>query len=328
MRPILEILRAVAKEISTDRAMLVAAGCTFYLLLAIFPSMASLVSLYGLVLNPETVVDHIAFLGGLLPTEGMDIIRTQLESLAAADRGSLSFGFIFGLLVTLWSANSGVKTLFEAMNVAYSRTEQRSFIKLTLVTLGFTLGALVLAILLIVAVGVLPIVLRTVGLGRATDTLIELGRWPALFAVIVAGIAVLYRFGPTGSRPPWKRVIPGSILATTVWIVASIVFSWYLANFANYNATYGSLGAVIGFLMWTWISLFIIIAGAEFNAVMERRRKRQGPKPAPVTPPKDGDPQPATPIPASRRNASRWDNGAVLAGLLVAEVLRGRRRSD
>ncbi len=269
-----DVLWRVKDEISDDRVGLIAAGTTFYLLLALFPALAAFVSLYGFVADPVTVADQIAFLGGLMPSAALSVVRDQLLALATADPAKLSFGFVFGFLVALWSANNGVKTLFEAMNVAYDETGQRGFIRLNLITLGFTAAGILVAILMIVAVGVVPAVLATVGLGGATETIISLLRWPVLLVVIITAIAVLYRYGPSRTRAAWRWVLPGSILAAVTWVAASILFSWYLGNFADYNATYGSLGAVIGFMMWTWISIFIFIAGAELNAEMEHQTVR------------------------------------------------------
>ena len=197
-----------------------------------------------------------------------------MQTLATQDSAALSFAFIFGLLFALWSANNGIKTLFEALNVAYDETEKRSFVWLNVVSFLFTLGAIVIGILFIVCVGVVPAVLAFAGLGGAEETLIALLRWPILIVVSSAAISVLYRYGPSRERAKWRWVTWGSALASVAWLVASILFSWYLANFADYNATYGSLGAVIGFMLWTWLSVVILLAGAELNAELEHQTAR------------------------------------------------------
>ena len=222
-----------------------------------------------------TVADHIAFLGGFLPSGGVDLIKTQLQSLAAQNEAALSFGFIFGLALALWSANNGIKTLFEAMNIAYDETEKRSFVRLNLISLGFTLGAIV--------IGILFIVERRRGAGRArlrrarpasprSSSRCFAGRsssspQPSAFPCSTATARA-------GERAKWRWVTWGSVVATALWLLASILFSWYLQNFADYNATYGSLGAVIGFMMWTWISVVIVILGAELNSEMEHQTAR------------------------------------------------------
>ena len=269
-----DILWRVIAEFSEDRATLIAAGATFYLLLSLFPALAAFVSIYGFVADPSTIADHIAFLGGILPTGGYEMIASQLQSLASADQSSLSFGFIIGLLFALYSANNGILTMFEAMNIAYDETEKRSYLKLYGTSLLFTLGAIIIGILFIVSVGIVPAIMHLMRLDGFTEVLISLLRWPVLFAAAVLGISVLYRYGPSRERAKWRWVTWGSAVATIIWIVASVLFSWYLTNFADYNATYGSLGAVIGFMMWTWISVTILIFGAELNSEMEHQTAR------------------------------------------------------
>jgi membrane protein len=270
----LDVLWRVKSEVAADRITLIAAGATYYLLLALFPALAAFVSIYGFVADPVTIADHIAFLGGVLPSGGIELIETQLKSLASQNEAALSVGFIFGLLVALWSANSGIKTLFDALNIAYEEDEKRGFIKLNALSLLFTLGAIVVGILFIVSVGVVPAVLAFVGLGSATELLISLLRWPIIIVVSAAAISLLYRYGPSRERAKWRWVTWGGCFAAIVWLIASILFSWYLSNFADYNATYGSLGAVIGFMLWTWISVVILLLGAELNSELEHQTAR------------------------------------------------------
>jgi membrane protein len=270
----LDVLWRVKSEVAADRITLIAAGATYYLLLALFPALAAFVSIYGFVADPVTIADHIAFLGGVLPSGGIELIETQLKSLASQNEAALSVGFIFGLLVALWSANSGIKTLFDALNIAYEEDEKRGFIKLNALSLLFTLGAIIVGILFIVSVGVVPAVLAFVGLGSVTELLISLLRWPIIIIVSAAAISLLYRYGPSRERAKWRWVTWGGCLAAAVWLIASILFSWYLSNFADYNATYGSLGAVIGFMLWTWISVVILLLGAELNSELEHQTAR------------------------------------------------------
>lgn len=268
-----DIFRRVVSEFSDDRVLLVAAGGAFFLLLALFPALAAFVSLYGVISDPETIADHIAMLGGLLPRSGLDIIKGQLDNLISKTPGDLSLGFLGGLALALWSANSGIKTMFQAMNVAYDEKEKRGFFKLNFVSFCFTLGAMVIGILFIVSVGVVPAALALAGLEGQTEWLISIARWPVVLLVCWAGISVIYRYGPSRSRAEWAWIRWGSFLAAAVWLIASILFSWYLQNFANYDATYGSLGAAIGLMMWTWISLIILILGAELNSEIEHQTK-------------------------------------------------------
>jgi membrane protein len=266
-----DILLRVWSEVNDDRVFLIAAGVTFYLLLALFPALAAFVSLYGFVADPKTIAEHISFLGGLLPTAGLDLIRAQLQSLTAAGDQTLTTGFVVGLLIALWSANSGIKALFDAMNVAYEETEKRGFFALNLLSAAFTLGALLIGVTLLMAVGIVPALLALLRLDRWAEALIAIGRWPILLVCVWLAISLIYRYGPSRRMAKWRWLNWGALLATVVWIAVSIGFSIYLENFADYNATYGSLGAVIGLMMWTWISVIILIIGAEINSEMEHQ---------------------------------------------------------
>lgn len=266
-----DIAWRVWHEINEDRVMLVAAGATFYLLLALFPALTAFVSTYGFFADPATVSHQISTIGSLMPADALAIIEERLDSLVNQEPSALSIGLVFGFLFAYWSANNGVKTLFEALNIAYEETEKRSFIRLNLIALVFTLGAMATAVLIIAAVGIVPIVLEFLSVGAMTEAALGTLRWIILVLVIALGIGVLYRYGPSRERAQWRWVTWGSAFATTVWIGMSIGFSYYLQNFANYEAVYGSLGAVIGFMMWTWISVIILIVGAQINAEMEHQ---------------------------------------------------------
>jgi membrane protein len=269
-----DVLWRVYREIGEDRVTLIAAGAAFYLLLALFPAIGVFVSIYGFVADPATIADQVVFLGGVLPAGGLDLINDQLETLVSQDRSTLSLSLLLSLAVSLWSANNGVKTLFEALNVAYEEEEKRSFVRLNLVAFAFTLGFMVAILLMIAVIGVVPAVLAVLDLGGFSEALIAVGRWVLMLVLVVLGLSMLFRFGPSRARAKWRWISWGSGFVTIVWIVASIAFSYYLQNFADYNATYGSLGAVIGFMLWMWLSVLILIVGAELNAEMEHQTAR------------------------------------------------------
>ena len=200
-----------------------------------------------------------------------EIVQDQLTRLAEQDRAALSFGFAFGLLFALWSASKGVQALFQAMNVAYGEEEKRGFLRFYLTTFAFTLGAILMVVLFVAAIAVVPLILGFAGLGGAAEWAIRILRWVLLFVVAVGAVAVLQLYGPSRRRARWRWVSWGSLLTVAVWLATSIAFSWYLANFGNYHETYGSLGAAIGFLMWLWVSVFVLIAGAELNSEIEHQ---------------------------------------------------------
>lgn len=261
-------------EFSNDRILLVAAGITFYALLALFPALTALVSIAGFVVDPSRVVEQLQSFSGFLPEGALDIIGGQMQRIASQPNNRLSFAFATGLGVALWSANKGIKAMFEGLNVVYDENEERSFLKLTLVSLLFTLGAMMMVVLALGAIVVVPAILGFVGLGALPATLIGLVRWPILFALIVIGIGLLYRFGPSRSPARWRWISVGSLLAASLWVAASALFSWYVTNFSTYNETYGSLGAVIAFMVWMWISSSIVLLGAELNAELEHQTAR------------------------------------------------------
>lgn len=260
----------VFHDVSENRLVSVAAGVTFYVLLAIFPAVAALVSLYGLFADPAEINRHLENLQGVLPSGALEIVGDQVKRLTEAGDRKLGLTVLTGILLSLWSANGGMKSVFDALNIVYEEREKRNFFKLNLVSLCFTAGALLFIVLALGGIVVLPIVFNTVGL--STDAwYVALLRWPALFVVVLLGLAVLYRFGPSRDAPRWRWVTWGSALASFLWLAGSLLFSWYVANFGSYNKTYGSLGAAIGFMTWIWISTIIVLIGAEVNAEMEHQ---------------------------------------------------------
>ena len=261
-----EIGKRVFAGISEHRLMTEAAGVTFYALLAIFPALAALISLYGIFADPKMVSDHLAALQGLLPGGGMDILKEQVTSLTSGEPKALGFGALFGVATSIWSANQGIKALFDALNVVHGVPETRSFLRRTATTLAFTFGAIVFVLLAVAGIVVVPAVLAFVGLGSVTAMLLSVARWPVLLAGIMVFLALVYRFGPSRAGLRMRWLSPGGAFAAVAWLAGSAAFSWYVANFGSYNKTYGSLGAAVGFMTWIWISALIVLVGAELNA--------------------------------------------------------------
>jgi membrane protein len=266
-----DVFWRVWESIGRDHVSLVAAGTAFFGLLAIFPTLAAFVSLYGLVADPDSIRDHVEAIRGVVPEAGVEIIEAQLTRLV--EQGGTTHGvtFLTGLGAALWSANAGMKSLLEAMNVAYDEAEKRSFVRRNLVALAFTLGAMVIVILFILVIAVVPAVIAILGLEGVGVWLLSWLRWPIILIAVGLALAVLYRFGPSREPPQWRWVTPGSVMAAVGWLVVSMLLSWYLSNFADYNDTYGSLGAVIGLMIWFWLSVLVILVGAELNAELEHQ---------------------------------------------------------
>lgn len=269
-----DVFWRLVAQIRRDRVTLVAAGVTFYLILSLFPALTTLVSIYGLVSDPATIANQISFLSAVLPSESLEIVTDQLNTLASQTASSLSIGFLVGLLVALWSARNGISALFEAMNIAYDEKEERGIVRLTLLSLGFTLGGLLIIAVLIAAIAVLPAFFALFPGELWLENMAKLMRWPVLLLILGAGIMVLYRYGPSRDPGKLKWLTWGVGFSLVAWLAASVLFSYYIDNFANYNATYGTLGAAIGFMLWIWLSTLIVIVGAELNAVLERKTAR------------------------------------------------------
>lgn len=266
-----EIIKRTYTQINNDRVLAVAAGVTFYGLLSLFPAITVFVSLYGLIADSSTLGNHIALASAFLPGEAISIVSDQINRITEGDDATLSLALIGGLAFAVWSANAGMKSMIEALNIAYGVWETRSFMRLNLVSLTMTGSALVVLIMLIGAVAAIPVILAYFWLSTTTDMILWIGRWPLVFFLVLVALAALYRFGPDRPGVKWRWISPGGILASVGLLAFSMLFSWYAANFANYNETYGSLGAVIGFLTWMWLSTTVVLVGAEFNSEIERQ---------------------------------------------------------
>ena len=269
-----DILWRTYREMNSDRVLSIAGGVAFFVLLAIFPAITALVSAYGLFFNGSTIANNLSLLNDVVPENVLSIVHEQAARIASNSGGTLSIGFIAGILVSLWSAMGGAKAMIDALNVIYEQKEGRNLIKLNLVALVFTLAGFAAFLLAMAVIVVLPLVLSPIGLGSLTETLTRLARWPVLLVVLLIGLAVLYRYGPDRRAARWQWVTIGSVFAAVTWIVASFLFSWYLTSFANYNATYGSLGAVVGLMIWLWFSTIVVLLGAELNAEIEHQTAR------------------------------------------------------
>jgi membrane protein len=270
-----DILLRVYHGISEDRILLVAAGVTFYLLLSIFPGIAALFSIYGLFANPADIAGHLDALANVAPGGAIDLLREDMTRLASNGGTTLGLGFLVSLAVSLWSTNSGVSAIFDALNIVYEEKERRGLIKYYLTTLTFTFASIAFILLAIAVVVLLPVVLNLIPLPGGTDLLVKIARWPILFVLTALALAALYRYGPSRAEARWRWITWGSAFATVMWIAASVLFSWYVANFGNYNKTYGSLGAIIGFMTWIWISIIVVLVGARADAEMEHQTARE-----------------------------------------------------
>jgi len=260
-------------EISDQNIFLIAGGVTYAVLLALFPGLAALVSLYGLVFDTAQIEKQIAALSGVLPAQTRELLSQELHSLVASSNGALGFAAIIALLLAVWSASRGMSGLITAINIAYEEKERRSFLKFNLIALGLTLGLVISGVIAIGLIAVLPAAVQLLAVGSATKWLLLLVQWPLLIVLVMGGLAVLYRFGPDRDKPRWRWVSPGAIAATVLWIIGSAGFTVYVANFNSYDKTYGSLGGVVVLLTWLYLSALMVLLGAAINAQAERQTR-------------------------------------------------------
>ena len=265
-----DVLRRVFHGISEDRVTTISGGVTFFVLLALFPGLAGLISLYGLFADSSTITQHLSSLEGILPEGGVQILRDQLQQLTSQPPQKLGFATVASLAISLWSANGGLKALFEGLNAVYEEREKRSFFKLNAISLALTFGVLAFVMASLLTITIVPKLLSILDL-PGTGEIVGYARWPVLLVVASLMIAIIYRLGPSRDQPQWRWISPGSIFAAVAWIAASLLFSWYTSHFGSYNKTYGSLGAAVGFMTWIWISTMVILIGAKVNAELERQ---------------------------------------------------------
>ncbi len=277
-----QVSKRVFVQFSAHRVMAVGAGIVFYTLLSVFPAVAALVSLYGLFADASTISTTLSGLAGVIPDGAVQIVHDQVSRLTEKGGGKLGLGFAISLVAAIWSANQGMKALFDGLNIVYDETEKRSFIRLTLITLCVTACALLFLLVALTGVVVLPIVLKFVGLSAGVQNAIELLRWPLLLVIIGFFLSMIYRIGPSRASAQWQWVSYGGAIAAVLWVIISAAFSYYVSHFGSYNKTYGSLGAVIGFMTWIWISAMVVLIGAEFNAELEHQTGRDSTTGAPV----------------------------------------------
>jgi len=265
------VLRRTYQRSNDDRLLATAAGVVFFGLLAVFPAVTALVSFYGLYADPSTIGANLQTLSLMLPEGSFQIVQDQIARVLDKGSAALGWTFLFGLALAIWSANAGVKAVIDALNVAYEVREKRGFARLNLLSLAFTIGGIAALLVMVSAVVAFPLALDHLGLPAASRFIISLARWPLLFLILLTALGILYRFGPSRRAPGWQWLGVGTLAAALLWIAGSAALSWYLSNFGNYSATYGSLGAAIGLMMWMWMSAIVVLFGAELNSEIERQ---------------------------------------------------------
>ena len=269
-----DILVRVFWAVSEDRVLSTAGSVAFFTLLAAFPGIAAIVSLYGLFSDAGTIGSHLTLLSGFLPAGVIGLVGVQVKLVADQGNDTLGGAFLISLALALYSTNSGVVALFDALNVVYNERESRGPVRLYATTFAFTLGLVAFIVLALAGVVALPIAFHFLDASSSAEGLLAVARWPILLVTITLSLAIVYRYGPSRTGARWRWVTWGSAVAALIWIAASMLFSWYVATFDSYNRIYGSLGAGVGFMVWLWLSAVIVLIGGELNAEMEHQTAR------------------------------------------------------
>jgi len=268
------ILKRFYKRFGQENLTLIAAGVAFYSFFALFPLLTVLIGIYGLFADPVDVQQQIESVSDMAPEEALGPVREQLQELASTGNRTLSFATLFGLGLALWLGRSGVSAMITGLNVAYREREGRGFFTHLAISLALTFVLIMVAVVAIAVVVAVPLLLGIFSLNESfTTLLVRILRWPLAMGVVLVGIGLLYRYGPARSRPRLPWLSWGAVLATVFWLVASFGFSFYVSNIANYNETYGSLGAIIALLMWFFVSALVVLCGALLNAEMEHQTR-------------------------------------------------------
>ena len=265
------IAKRVVAEVKEDQVQAVAAGLAFYAMLAIFPALIALVSIYGLVADPADVQEQVTSLAEALPSDAAGVVEEQLGSIVDSSSEALGWAAILSIVGALWTASSGVQQLIKSINNAYDEEETRGFLRLRGRALLLTLGFIVVALLSLGLIVVVPSLLDSLSLGEGMTWVIDIGRFVLLAAVVMVILALIYRVAPDRDDPQWRWVSWGAAIATVIWIVASVLFSVFVSQFGSYQETYGALAGVIVLLMWLFISGFIVLLGAEINSEIEHQ---------------------------------------------------------
>lgn len=269
-----DVALRVKDQLKEDNVTLMAAGVAFYAMLAIFPALIAALTIYGLVADPQDVTQQVGELTQPLPDDAAGLIEGALEGATGAAAGGLTIGLIASVGAALWTASGGMNGLIKGINTAYDERETRGFLKLRGLALLLTLGAIVVGLVAIGLIAVVPALLGNIGLGDEAAAALQWGRWPLLALLVITGLAIIYRFAPDRDAPQLRWVSWGAVIATVLWLIASGLFSLYVTNFGNYEATYGALAGVIILLLWLFLTSFVILLGAEINAEMERQTRK------------------------------------------------------
>lgn len=266
-----DVLVRVKNKVSDDRISMVSAAMSYYALFALVPALSSIVLIYTWVSNPADISEHLSRVSQILPKDLTNVLETQLGSLASTASAKLGFSALMTLAFSLWSSSKGSQAIMDALNIIYAENESRHFIKKTLVAIGLSFLGALLAIVAMGVVVIFPAIAQFLNFGQEFESLIGLASWVALIFLFSLFLSAVYRYAPDRRVPKWKWVSAGSVIASVLWIAVSLGFSFYAANFGNFDKTYGSLGAIVVVMTWFYLTSFVILLGGEINAELEHQ---------------------------------------------------------
>ncbi|MDC6351487.1 YihY/virulence factor BrkB family protein [Zeaxanthinibacter sp. PT1] len=269
-----DILKRVKTQLSNDHVQIVAAGIAFYFFLAIFPAIAAFVSIYSLIMDPSSMNQQLSHLQGSLPSQAFGLIRDVMTSVSQQSQQALGWSIALSILFSLWSANKGTTAIFKGLNIAYHESDDRSFIKRKAITLGITLLSIVVGVLSLGVIIAFPSYLSGLNLSGGLELLVGVLRWFLLGFIIMMGLSFLYKIGPDRDNPEFRWVSPGAVSASLLWLLGSLLFTWFVNNFGNFGNTYGGFASVIILMLWFFLTAFIILLGAEINAESEHQVRK------------------------------------------------------
>jgi membrane protein len=265
-----DILWRTYREMGRHRLTALSGGITFYILLATFPAIAAFVSLYGIFSDISTVERQLSHISTLLPQDVVSLITTQMLRLAAQRHTTLSAAFVLSTLLSVWSANAGMKSLFDGLNITFGETEKRDYVRRSFVTYMATLLALIFVATIAGMLIAAPVFFHGIGLHKFGVWWAPI-RWLSVYLLSITAFCLLYRYGPSRRHAQWRWVVFGGVLAASVWLAVSLGFSWWVNNVAHFGVTYGSLGAMVAYMLWVWVTGMVVLTGAELNSEIEHQ---------------------------------------------------------
>ncbi len=268
LRRWVRVLQRALGMVRHDSLTVVAGGCAFFALLAMFPAIAAALVIYGLIADPADVAGHLTELSGVLPGQANDLVLAQVQRLVSASEAQLGLSFIVSFLITFWTAGAAARAMIGALNIVYGQTERRGWLHLNATVFAFTISGIVGFLVALTMIALVPLVLQLGGFD-ASDRVVSLLRWPVLATVVLLALMALYRFAPSRRDVRWQWTAPGALLALALWLISSIAFSYYVGLAGNFARIYGSFGALIILMLWYYLSFFVVLLGAEVNAELE-----------------------------------------------------------